>query len=73
MLFPTPPGFALRVLWVFKLGEFGILEFAGVTIGRAAVHRETNSQSTNPHAYISILKKASREKFIAPSKTSGAI
>ena len=57
ILFPTPPGFAFRVLWVLRLGEFGILEFADATIGKAAVHRETNSQSTNPHAYISILKK----------------
>ena len=73
MILPTPPGLAFRVLWVFRFGELGILEFADVLVGRVAVHRETSSQSTKPQAYISIRKNASREKFIAPSKTSGAI
>lgn len=36
-------------------------------------HRDNNSHSTNPQAYISIRRNESREKFIAPSKISGAI
>ena len=37
------------------------------------VHRVSNSQRHKAKAYISMRRKASREKFIAPSSTSGAI
>lgn len=37
------------------------------------VHLEANSHRTNPQAYMSIRKNESLVKFIAPSKTSGAI
>lgn len=36
-------------------------------------HRVANSHKTRPHAYISMRRKASREKLMAPSSTSGAI
>lgn len=36
-------------------------------------HLDANSQSTNPQAYMSMRRNESREKLIAPSKTSGAI
>lgn len=39
----------------------------------AAVQRDASSQSTSPAAYISILRKASRWKLMAPSNTSGAM
>lgn len=38
-----------------------------------AVHRDASSHSTKPHAYISMRRNASLEKFMAPSNTSGAI
>ena len=39
----------------------------------AALQRDASSQSTRPMAYMSILKKASLWKLMAPSSTSGAI
>ena len=67
---PTPPGFAVKVLWVFKFGESLALKF---DVEWMAVHLDTSSQRTRPQAYISILKKASLEKLMAPSNTSGAM
>lgn len=39
----------------------------------AAVHRAASSQRTRPKAYISIRRKESRWKLMAPSRTSGAM
>ena len=39
----------------------------------AAVHRDRSSQKTMPQAYMSIRRKASRLKLMAPSSTSGAM
>lgn len=39
----------------------------------AALQRDTSSHSTRPMAYMSIRRKASRWKLMAPSKTSGAM
>ncbi len=38
-----------------------------------AVQRAASSHSTSPTAYMSILRKASRWKLMAPSNTSGAM
>ena len=40
---------------------------------RTDVHLEASSQRTRPQAYMSIRRKASLEKLIAPSRTSGAM